>query len=91
MTDQLPRLAWLDERLATVGVHAIRDAKELNTSAKTVRRDLDLLHELSPLAYVEEPHGRRRWFYADRRKRVFSQWFARQANPNSRKAIRCRP
>ncbi|MFC1596573.1 hypothetical protein ACFL5Q_01320 [Planctomycetota bacterium] len=79
MTDQLLRLAWLDERLATVGVHAMRDARNLGTSAKTVRRDLDLLHGLSPLAYVEEPHARRRWFYADRRKRVFTRWFASQA------------
>lgn len=76
---RLYRLAWLDERLATIGVCAMRDAKTLNTSAKTVRRDLDRLHELSPLVYVEEERGRKRWFYADRRKRVFSRWFASEA------------
>ncbi len=80
MTYQLYRLAWLDERLATEGVCAIREARKLKTNAKTVRRDLDLLHELSPLVHVEEERGRRRWFYADRRRRVFSRWFAREAN-----------
>ncbi|NQT11221.1 MAG: hypothetical protein HQ582_00630 [Planctomycetes bacterium] len=80
MIDQLHRLAWLDERLATVGVCAMRDAKELGTSSKTVRRDLDLLHGLSPLVYIQESHGRRRWVYADRRKRVFSRWFASRAS-----------
>ena len=53
------RLAWLDERLATIGVCAMRDAKFLNTNAKTVRRDLDFLHELSPLVYQEEERGRK--------------------------------
>ena len=79
MTYQLYRLAWLDERLATIGVCAMRDAKTLNTNAKTIRRDLDMLHELSPLVYQEEGRGRKRWFFADRRKRVFSKWFASQA------------
>jgi predicted ArsR family transcriptional regulator len=73
---QLHRLAWLDAQLASTGVHAADASKRLKTSVKTVRRELDLLHELSPLVYVEDDQfGRRRWFYADRRRRWFSQWF----------------
>lgn len=30
------------------------------TRPKTIRRDLDILHELSPLVYIEEECGRRR-------------------------------
>ncbi len=78
LANQLARLAWFDERLASMGV-CVHEVKNLKASEKTIRRDLDLLHGLSPLVYVEEEHGRRRWFYADRRKRVFSQWFAENA------------
>lgn len=74
---QLHRLAWLDARLASTGVHAAQASKRLKISVKTIRRELDLLHELSPLVYVEDDQfGRRRWFYADRRRRLFSEWFA---------------
>jgi hypothetical protein len=74
---QLRRLAWLDARLASTGVCVTHAAKRLKASDKTIRRELDLLHELSPLVYVEDDQfGRRRWFYADRRRRLFSEWFA---------------
>ncbi len=74
---QLQRLAWLDARLASTGVCATHASKRLKTSDKTIRRELDLLHELSPLVYVEDGEfGRRRWFYADRRHRLFAKWFA---------------
>lgn len=80
LEQHLRRLAWLDERLASAkGVSALRDAKKLGFSVKTLRRDLEFLHELSPLVYVEEDFGHRRWFYADRRRRIFSRWFAEAA------------
>lgn len=73
---QLHRLAWLDARLASTGVHAAQASKRLKISVKTIRRELDLLHELSPLVYTEDDQfGRRRWFYADRRRRLFAKWF----------------
>ena len=73
---QLHRLAWLDARLASTGVLAAQASKRLKISVKTIRRELDLLHELSPLVYMEDdPFGRRRWFYADLRRRLFSKWF----------------
>jgi hypothetical protein len=32
------------------------------------------------LVYVDDDQfGRRRWFYADRRRRLFSEWFAKKA------------
>lgn len=78
---QLSRLAWLDARLASTGVCATRASKKLKTSDKTIRRELDLLHELSPLVYVEDGEfGRRRWFYADRRRRLFAKWFSDKAH-----------
>ncbi len=77
---QLHRLAWLDARLASTGVCATHASKRLKTSDKTIRRELDLLHELSPLVYVEDGEfGRRRWYYADRRRRLFSKWFAEKS------------
>ena len=80
LTGQLQRLAWLDARLASTGVCVTHASKRLKTSDKTIRRELDLLHELSPLVFVEDDQfGRRRWFYADRRRRLFSEWFAKKA------------
>jgi hypothetical protein len=80
LTGQLHRLVWLDARLASAGVCAAHASKRLKTSDKTIRRELDLLHELSPLVFVEDDQfGRRRWFYADRRRRLFSKWFAKKA------------
>ena len=80
LTGQLQRLAWLDARLASTGVCVTHASKRLKTSDKTIRRELDLLHELSPLVFVEDDQfGRRRWFYADRRRRLFSKWFAKKA------------
>jgi len=77
-TNWFRRLAKIDTLLATTGVRVRELAGEFGVSAKTIRRELDFLHELSPLVYEEEPRGRRRWYYADRRRRVFSKWFAAQ-------------
>ena len=71
----LRHLIPVDRALASADGAAVRElARDLGVSLKTIRRDLERLHEISPLVYWETARSKKWWQYADRRRRVFSAW-----------------
>ena len=69
------RLISADALLASREGLTIRAfAEQHGVSTKTVTRDLQFLTEFSDIFGVEEEFNRRRWWYADRRRRVFQAW-----------------
>lgn len=77
-TNELKRLIALDAALASLGGLHIGDlARQFNCSARTIRRDLNVLRDISPVICRRVPaenhpgHSYRHW-YADKRHRVFA-------------------
>ena len=71
------RLVAADDALASGGLTLGDFAQQQGVSTKTAERDVNFLASVCEIEGTEEEFGRRRWRYADRRKRVFQAWVAK--------------
>ena len=77
------RLVAADDALASDGL-TLRDfARRHRVSTKTVERYVNFLASVCEIEGTEEEFNRRRWRYADRRRRVFQAWWRRLWGSNT--------
>ena len=79
----LQRLVAIDEALSKEGLHRGEMAKRLGVSNRTIQRDQELLRAVTGDDGVLDSDYR--WYYSDRRRRVFTRWVARRSSGRGRR------